>query len=162
MEFSDFGDENNGRPAIFKAIQNLMDVLGEEFIDGTGKRRYADTFFSVEKFIGVYFGASWASPCQEFDPMLVEFYNHVNQFSKKIEIIYVNSDEDTGQFNGVISQTPWLSIPFNDPRVMDLKQLYAITSVPILVILRKDGTVVTTNGRNDIYALENDAINHWH
>ena len=94
--------------------------------------------------------------------MLIKFYNESNKINKKIEIIYVNSDEDAGQFNGQISQTPWLNIPYGDPRVMDLKQLYAITSVPMLVILRKDGTQVTTNGRSDIYHLDNDAINHWH
>jgi len=44
---------------------------------------------------------------------------------------------------------------------MDLKSMYAIYQIPILVIIRKNGTVVTTNGRNDIYAFENDAINHW-
>ena len=93
--------------------------------------------------------------------MLVDFYRKVNVINKKIEIVYVNSDEDPGQFNSVISQTPWLAIPFNDSRVMELKQMYAITAVPILVVIRKDGTVVTTNGRNDIYSMEEDAINHW-
>ena len=58
-------------------------------------------------------------------------------------------------------ETPWLAIPFNDPRVMELKQFYAITAVPVLVIIRKDGTLVTTNARNDIYAMEDQAIHHW-
>ena len=44
---------------------------------------------------------------------------------------------------------------------MELKQMYAITAVPVLVIIRKDGMVVTTNGRNDIYELEDEAIDHW-
>ena len=48
---------------IYHAIQNLMDILGEEFIDSTGARKYADIFFHVEKFIGIYFSASWAAPC---------------------------------------------------------------------------------------------------
>ena len=56
---------------------------------------------------------------------------------------------------------PWLSIPFGDERVMELKQMYSITAVPILVILRKDGTVVTTNARNDIYAMDSNAFDHW-
>ncbi len=56
---------------------------------------------------------------------------------------------------------PWLTIPFGDPRIMELKSIYSITAVPILVILRKDGTVVTTNARNDIYALDDAAFDHW-
>lgn len=61
----------------------------------------------------------------------------------------------------MISTAPWLAIPFNDSRVMDLKAMYAITHIPILVIIRKNGTVVTTNARNDIYAFEEHAIDHW-
>lgn len=106
---------------IYNAIQNLMDILGDEFIDNTGAKRYADVFFQVEKFIGLYFGASWAAPCQEFDPMLVDFYQKVNQITKKIEIIYVNSDEDPASFHALVSEIPWLAIPFNDSRVMELK-----------------------------------------
>ena len=40
-----------------------MDRLGEEFIDGNNQTRFADVFLHTEKFIGVYFGASWAAPC---------------------------------------------------------------------------------------------------
>ena len=79
---------------LYNAIQNLMDILGEEFIDSNGNRKYADTFFHVEKFIGIYFSASWAAPCQEFDPMLIDFYKRINMINKKLEIVYVNSDED--------------------------------------------------------------------
>ena len=73
----------------------------------------------------------------------------------------MNSDESQMQFNQMASQSPWLSIPYLDERVMDLKSMYSITAVPVLVILRKDGTVVTANGRNDIYAMEDGAITHW-
>ena len=109
------------RPKVLDAIQNLIDILGEEFIDAHNVTVYADRFFHIEKFVGLYFGASWAAPCQEFDPMLIDFYKKLNAKNKKIEIIYVNSDEDPGQFNNAISETPWLAIPFNDSRVMELK-----------------------------------------
>ena len=71
-----------------------MDILGESFIDYTGAHRTADMFFHPEYFIGIYFSANWAAPCQEFDPMLVDFYTKVNRVKKQIEIVYVNSDED--------------------------------------------------------------------
>ena len=146
---------------IYKAIGNLIDILGESYLDRNGASKYSDVFFPVQRFVGIYFGACWAAPCQEFDPMLVEFYNKVNQVNKQIEIIYVSSDEDASQFNAMLSKFPFLSIPYNDARLMELKAMYAITAVPVLVIIRKDGTVVTTNGRNDIYQFEEDAIDHW-
>lgn len=80
----------------------MIEILGEEFIDNQGQKVYADRFLQTEKFIGIYFGASWAAPCQEFDPMLKDFYKASNKLSKKIEIVYVNSDEDPGQFSAMI------------------------------------------------------------
>ena len=146
---------------VYKTINNLIDILGENFLDRQGAPKYADIFFHVTKFVGIYFSANWASPCQEFDPMLVDFYEKVNAMTKQIEIIYVSSDEDPNQFNNQLQRFPFVSIPFNDPRLMELKAMYAITAVPVLVIIRKDGTVVTTNARNDIYAFDEDAIKHW-
>jgi hypothetical protein len=81
---------------LLQGIQNLIDIFGEEFIDASGSKKYADIFLHVEKYIGIYFGASWAAPAQEFDPMLLDFYRHANRINKKLEVIYVNSDEDPG------------------------------------------------------------------
>ena len=72
---------------VYNSISNLMDILGENFIDRTGAAKYADIFFNVTKFVGIYFSAHWASSCQGFDPMLVEFYKKVNKNNKQIEIL---------------------------------------------------------------------------
>ena len=135
--------------------------MGDAFVNSANAARYADEFLHVEHFICLYFGASWAAPCQEFEPMLIDFYHKVNKNHRRVEIVYVHSDEDNGQFNNAITQVPWLAVPYGDSRVMEIKQFYAVTAVPVLVVLRKDGTLVTTNGRNDLYALEEKAIDHW-
>ena len=93
--------------------------------------------------------------------MLLDFYEKVNKDRKVIEIIYVNSDEDHGQFNQIVSNVPWIAIPYKDTRVMELKTMYAITAVPQLIVIRKNGTILTVNGRDDIYAMDSEAINHW-
>ena len=54
-----------------------------------------------------------------------------------------------------------MALSFDDPRVMELKAMYSITAVPVLVVLRKDGTIVTANGRSDVYAMDEDAFKHW-
>ena len=95
--------DDQAKEKIFSSIANLIEILGEDFIDGAGHKKYGDSFLHVEKFIGIYFGASWAAPCQEFDPMLIDFYRRVNAINKKIEIIYVSSDEDHSTFNQLIS-----------------------------------------------------------
>lgn len=80
-------------------LQNLIDILGEYFIDSQGRKIPVNTFYHVDKFIGIYFSCSWAPPCIEFNPMLIDFYQKVNSQGKKIEIIYVNSDEDMYSYN---------------------------------------------------------------
>jgi len=93
--------------------------------------------------------------------MLSDVYRKINAHGKRLEVVYAHSDENYQQFAGHVAQMPWLAIPFGDPRAMDLKAMYSITAVPVLVVLRKDGTVVTTNGRNDIYAMDDKAFSHW-
>ena len=146
---------------MLDSVQNLLDIFGDEFIDSKGQRVFADHFLTVEKYVCLYFGCAWAAPAQEFDPMLLDFYEKVNKDRKVIEIIYVNSDEDHGQFNQIVSNVPWIAIPYKDTRVMELKTMYAITAVPQLIVIRKNGTILTVNGRDDIYAMDSEAINHW-
>ena len=122
----------------------------------------ADCLYTSDRFVGVLFSCKWAPPCQDFAPILKEFYDEINKDRKQLEIVYVSSDETFQEFwEFFSSQMSWLAIPFGDERIMDLKGVFSITAVPVLVILRKDGTVVTTNARNDIYMLDTDAINHW-
>ena len=70
--------------------------MGDQFVNHANAARYADEFLHVEKFICLYFGASWASPCIEFEPMLQKFYQKVNEHHRQLEIVYVHSDEDNG------------------------------------------------------------------
>ena len=37
------------------------------------------SIFENVKLIGVYIGADWAVPCQQFLPTLVEFYEKTNE-----------------------------------------------------------------------------------
>ena len=37
------------------------------------------------------------------------------------------------------ANTPWLSIPFDDPRVKDLKEFYNVRSVPLLILVDSEG-----------------------
>ena len=101
--------------------ETLVEILGDYFINSLGQKVPSHALTHVEKYIGIYFSASWAAPCQEFNKMLIDFYKKVNLRNKRIEVVYVNSDEDMYSFNAYIKSMPWLSIPFGDERVMELK-----------------------------------------
>jgi hypothetical protein len=80
------------------SIDGLVDLVGDFFINSQNQSITADHFFHVEKYIGLYFGCQWAPPCQEFTPILTDFYNKVNDRNKRIEIVYIHSDENMQQF----------------------------------------------------------------
>lgn len=51
---------------------------------------------------------------------------------------------------------PWIGIPMNDSRVLDLKEFYNVTSIPTLILIDKKGEEVTSSCRNDLYNLTED------
>ena len=45
---------------------------------------------------------------------------------------------------------PWLAIPHGDARIQELMEKFEITGIPALVLLKKDGSLASKNGRNDV------------
>lgn len=57
---------------------------------------------------------------------------------------------------------PWLIVPFEDPRVKDLKEFYTVTSIPELILVDDSGEILSRNCRQDIYNLgEDQAYEKW-
>ena len=120
-----------------------------------------EKLYGVGKFVCIYFGWSWASPWQEFDVMLKEWYYAVNQKQREWEVVYVNSDESENDFWDSYSDKPWLAVRFGEETNMKLKALFSIASVPVFVVVNRKGQVVTYSGREDIYELGVDSIERW-
>ncbi|XP_050119098.1 probable nucleoredoxin 1 [Malus sylvestris] len=98
------------------------------------------------KKLGLYFSASWCSPCQQFTPALVEAYNEISP-NGDFEIIFISADEDDESFNGYFSKMPWLAIPFSDSDARDsVDGLFKVRGIPHLVILGEDGKVLSDDG----------------
>ncbi|XP_054793798.1 probable nucleoredoxin 1 [Prosopis cineraria] len=98
------------------------------------------------KKLGLYFSASWCSPCRQFTPTLVELYNELSP-KADFEIIFVSADEDEDAFRGYFSKMPWLAIPFSDSNAHNhLDELFKVRGIPHLVMLEENGKVSTENG----------------
>jgi len=103
------------------------------------------------KVVGFYFSAHWCPPCRGFTPQLAQTYNKFIQSGKNFEIVFVSSDNDSSSFSEYFATMPWLALPFNDrQRKESLSARYGIRGIPSLVILGEDGTVITTEGRNEV------------
>lgn len=86
-----------------------------------------------KKVIGVYFSASWCGPCQQFTPILAEFYKKMNSKGKKFEVIFVSRDRSAEEFGRYYSKMPWLAIPLTSLNQV-LERLAPKYKVPCLCL----------------------------
>jgi len=99
------------------------------------------------KVVGLYFSAHWCPPCRGFTPKLSEWYTK-DLKAKGMEIVFVSSDRDEGAFSGYFGEQPWLALPFSDrDRKNSLSQKFGVRGIPSFIILDKDGTTITKDGR---------------
>ncbi|KAL9246503.1 hypothetical protein vseg_020029 [Gypsophila vaccaria] len=98
------------------------------------------------KIVGLYFSASWCPPCRRFTPKLIETYNELSS-KGDFEVVFVSADRDEDSFNDYFAKMPWLAVPFADSTVKNsLDEKFSVMGIPNLVILNRDGEVVTDEG----------------
>ncbi|KAL3856812.1 hypothetical protein ACJMK2_011529 [Sinanodonta woodiana] len=99
------------------------------------------------KIVGVYFSAHWCPPCRAFTPQLMETYTKLTCDGRKFEVVFVTSDRSQESFDQYCSTMPWLSVPFDDSRLEELKKLFGVDGIPMMVVLDETGSVITMAGR---------------
>jgi hypothetical protein len=74
-----------------------------------------------------------------------------------MEIIFVSSDKTEGEFMEYFSEMPFLALPFSDRTTKAaLSQALGVEGIPTLAVLKRDGTVVTTDGTSLVSSSPND------
>ena len=101
-------------------------------------------------FFGLYFSAHWCPPCRGFTPKLINFYNVVNKNNKQLEIIFVSSDKSEAEFNEYYDSMPWLSIPFKDESIQNLKETFEIMGIPTFLVFNSDGKLIDGKARTTV------------
>ena len=101
-------------------------------------------------YIGLYFSAHWCPPCRSFTPRLVEWYNeHAEKHN--LLMLFVSADRDASSFEEYHDTMPWPAIAFDDPKKEDayrhLSKLCSVSGIPTLAVFDKEGTLLTTEGR---------------
>ncbi|XP_069481760.1 nucleoredoxin-like protein 2 [Ambystoma mexicanum] len=107
------------------------------------------------KIVGLYFSASWGSPCRDFTPILCDFYAELLEESDppaQFEIVFISLDKTPEDMVEYMHEMhgDWLALPWHDPYKHDLKKKYNITAIPKLVIVKQSGEVITDKGRKQI------------
>jgi len=102
------------------------------------------------KVFGLYFSAHWCPPCRGFTPKLAEWYRNDLQ-AKGFEVVFVSSDKDEASFKEYFAEQPWFALDFDDrKRKEQLSDHFGVEGIPSFVIIDKDGSVITKDGRSAV------------
>ncbi|KAG5898170.1 hypothetical protein JTB14_013214 [Gonioctena quinquepunctata] len=139
-----------------------MDMLdGKEIITCDGQIQSAPEYLKTTKILIFFFSASWV-PSYELIEKLKDLYEENRRRNTGMEIIYVSSDTERRSFNRDFNeQGPWCAIPFKSNTSHELRWKFDITSLPQLVVVKSDGTMVSRKGKSEIERLGNNVIVAW-
>jgi hypothetical protein len=68
-----------------------------------------------------------------------------------LEVIYVSSDTSLEDFDAFYkTQGGWFAVPYQDDLAEQLRRVFGITNVPNLIVVKKNGDIITKAGRQEI------------
>ncbi|KAM3926074.1 nucleoredoxin-like protein 1 [Leptodactylus fuscus] len=117
----------------------------------------------------LYFAESGCSRCQEFAPLLKEFFTkltdefYVNR-SSQLALVYVSLDRNEEEYDNFIKDMPkrWLLVPFEDEDFRrDLEVQFSVSEVPVLVVLKPSGQIISPNAVDEVVRLGPPCFKNW-
>ncbi|XP_023340804.1 nucleoredoxin-like protein 2 isoform X1 [Eurytemora carolleeae] len=140
-----------------------MDSLaGQQLVKADGTSVNADEALADKELVLYYFSAHWCPPCRQFTPMLKDFYEEVSD--EGVEIVFVSSDRSKEDMLSYMKEShgDWLATEHNSNLTNSLKQKYGVSGIPTLVVCKKDGTVITKDGRGHVMSKQPaQAVKDW-
>jgi len=102
------------------------------------------------KVVLVDFWATWCGPCMEEVPNVVKAYEKLHD--KGFEIVGISFDEDKARVQSVTKEKGMTWPQFFDGKGWqnEFGQKFTITSIPRMWLVNKKGSVVDTDGREDL------------
>ena len=80
--------------------------------------------------------------------MLADTYKTLQEQGKPLAIVFISSDRDEAAFNEYHDSMPWLAMPYGERELKaGLSNLFGVRGIPTLILLKRDGTLVTADGR---------------
>jgi len=151
-------------------MSSILNLFGDKLLthspsDGTIKAiepKQLEGEFK-DKCVGLYFTASWCPYCQGFSPELLNAYNGIKS-KCPIEIVWISRDKDKASFQEYFTKVlkPFYAVPFENQIVTSqLGEMYGVQTIPTLVILSPNGTLLTTEGRYEVAELGEKAGDLW-
>ncbi len=139
-------------------LASLADIVGPELVDADGD--VVATSSLEAKVIGLYFSASWCGPCRAFTPELVKMRDDNDD---DFEVILVGADRSAAAQQKYMDEydMEWPAIPFSSPLREKLGRKYGVTGIPALIILDRQGNLITKKGRAEAAGDFDKALKRW-
>ena len=132
---------------LAKKMVNFDLLKSVSIKDKQGKDVDIETLKKTE-IVGLYFSAHWCGPCRGFTPQLASLYNECKAKNKSFEIVFVSSDRDQSAFEEYFREMPWTALDFKERDLKaSLSEIYGVSGIPTLVLLKGDGTMLDSEGR---------------
>lgn len=147
---------------VFSADENSAGYLEKAFPDGlidAGQQEYA--FENLEgKIFGLYFSASWCRGCVAFSRILVPFRD---KHSEVFEVVMVGFDKTSADMHAYMNEYAmgWAAIPYDSSARLAMKELFAVSEIPQLIIMTSSGRVLTKDGYQQVQLMGDEALVHW-
>ncbi len=130
--------------AADKPAKYHFSLLGDApaMFDQTGKTVVPKHILS-QKYLLLYFSASWCGPCHKFNPDFIAWYK-ANGGGKDVEVILVGSDNDTAAIKTYMKDEgmPWLAFEMKGKRFDEIKAKYGGRGIPVVALLDENDQVV--------------------
>ena len=111
----------------------------------SGQVGVEETLAEVE-VLGLYFAASWCPSCRSTTPMIASAYKMLRGRGKALQIVFVSQDSTEADFETYRRAMPWPALPHGGSLPALLAEVLHVASIPCLVLLNKDGALVSTDG----------------
>ncbi|XP_005991862.1 nucleoredoxin-like protein 1 [Latimeria chalumnae] len=120
------------------------------------------------KVVLLYFGSGECLRCQEFSPILKDFFVKLtDEFyvlrASQIVVVYISQDQMEKKQKKFLKDMPkkWLFLPFEDDFKRDLECMFNVDQIPTVVVVKPDGEPITTNGVDEITSLGPTCFKNW-
>ncbi|XP_013779972.1 nucleoredoxin-like protein 2 [Limulus polyphemus] len=123
----------------------------------------AKEFLRNKDLVGFFFGNRSCPWCLGFTSYLDDIYLKLQKQGASFEVVLISSDDKEEAMFGYMDQMEigWPAIPFNSDVRQKLIQLYDVQAIPALIVVKKDGTVVTKDGVEELEEKEVEAFSEW-
>ena len=103
----------------------------------------------------LYFSAHWCPPCRQFTPVLRDFHAEAVEQDLGIEVVFVSWDRSEREMYDYMKSEhgSWPALGHGEQEGKRLQQEHGVEGIPALVVVRRDGTLVTKTGREDVVGL---------